>query len=79
MAHADETDDITVGFGVHAGSGSVAPALAVGELKKATGKQLINAVVLGYDIITRVTKSMDRVQVRKRNFTPWVSPVFLEL
>jgi len=53
MAHADETDDTLAGPW-HPGCAVVPAALAAGEQFANTGAQFLRAVVLGYDIGTRV-------------------------
>ncbi|MCL0044283.1 MmgE/PrpD family protein, partial [Dehalococcoidia bacterium] len=47
-----EMDD--VGVGGHAGAATVPPSIAIGELVGASGKDLIRAVVLGYEAMGRV-------------------------
>ena len=53
LAHADETDDSWPG-GWHPGCNVVPAALATGEQFGVSGMQFLRAVVLGYDIGTRV-------------------------
>jgi 2-methylcitrate dehydratase PrpD len=54
MAHADETDDSHPASRCHPGCATTAAALAVGEELGASGELLLRAVVLGYDVGTRV-------------------------
>lgn len=54
MAHADETDDALTPGPWHPGCCVIPPALALGEQFGITGTQFLRAVVLGYDIGTRV-------------------------
>jgi 2-methylcitrate dehydratase PrpD len=54
LAHADETDDAVSPGPWHPGACVVPPALAVGEQFHITGAQFVRAVVLGYDVGTRV-------------------------
>jgi 2-methylcitrate dehydratase PrpD len=54
MGHADETDDTLAPGPWHPGCNVVPAALALGEQFGSSGTQLIRAVVLGYDIGTRV-------------------------
>jgi 2-methylcitrate dehydratase PrpD len=54
MAHADETDDAVAPGPWHPGSCVVAPALALGEQFHISGGHFLRAVVLGYDVGTRV-------------------------
>lgn len=57
MAHADETDDTLAGPW-HPGCAVVPAALAAGEQFAISGAQFLRAVVLGYDVGTRVLLSM---------------------
>jgi 2-methylcitrate dehydratase PrpD len=54
MAHADETDDTLAPGPWHPGCNVVPAALAVGEMAAVSGARLVRAVVLGYDVGTRV-------------------------
>lgn len=54
MAHADETDDTLAPGPWHPGSCVVPAALALGEQFHITGAQFARAVVLGYDVGTRI-------------------------
>jgi 2-methylcitrate dehydratase PrpD len=54
MAHADETDDTLAPGPWHPGSNVVPAALAVAEQFGTSGTHFVRAVVLGYDIGTRV-------------------------
>jgi len=54
LAHADETDDTLAPGPWHPGCNVVPAALALGEQFDADGSQFLRAVVLGYDIGTRV-------------------------
>jgi 2-methylcitrate dehydratase PrpD len=58
MAHADETDDSHNASRSHPGCAVVPAALAVGEDLGIDGAHLLRAVVLGYDIGTRVVMAM---------------------
>ncbi len=58
MAHADETDDSHKESRSHIGCGCVPAALAMAEREGSTGKEFLNAVVLGYDIGARTTMSI---------------------
>ncbi len=60
MAHADETDDAHFPTVTHPGSVVVPVALAVGEREHRSGEELITAVVLGYDVMCRLSKALDR-------------------
>jgi 2-methylcitrate dehydratase PrpD len=54
MAHADETDDTLAPGPWHPGCNVVPAALALGEQFGTSGERFLRAVVLGYDIGTRV-------------------------
>jgi 2-methylcitrate dehydratase PrpD len=54
LAHADETDDTLAPGPWHPGCNVVPAALALGEQFGASGAAMVRAVVLGYDIGTRV-------------------------
>jgi 2-methylcitrate dehydratase PrpD len=54
LAHADETDDTLAPGPWHPGCNVVPAALALGEQFGSSGAAIVRAVVLGYDIGTRV-------------------------
>lgn len=54
--HGEEVDGAHV-VGGHPGATIVSAAVAVAELQRATGADLLNAVVLGYDIGTRLVRA----------------------
>jgi 2-methylcitrate dehydratase PrpD len=54
MAHADETDDTLAPGPWHPGCNVVPAALAVGEQFGTSGAHFLRAVVLGYDVGTRI-------------------------
>jgi 2-methylcitrate dehydratase PrpD len=62
--HGEEVDGAHV-VGGHAGATIVHAALAVGERQRVSGAELINAVVLGYDLGTRAVKACGGVFVAK--------------
>jgi len=57
-AHADETDDSHLGGRFHPGCGVVPGALAAAEAKGRSGRDLLKAVILGYDIGVRFNLSL---------------------
>ncbi|MEX2563217.1 MAG: MmgE/PrpD family protein, partial [Nitriliruptoraceae bacterium] len=69
MAHADETDDSHAPSLTHPGCAIVPAALAVAEHVDATGEQLLRAVVLGYDVCTRLVFSVGRDATNERGFS----------
>jgi 2-methylcitrate dehydratase PrpD len=54
FGHADETDDTHPPSLTHPGTSVVPAALAIGEQNRLSGKALLRAIVLGYDICARV-------------------------
>lgn len=58
MAHADETDDSHAPSLTHPGCAIVPAALAMAERENASGEAFLRAVVLGYDISSRVARVM---------------------
>ncbi len=57
-AHADETDDSHEPSLTHPGCAIVPAAFAVAEREGRSGRDLVRAVVLGYDVGTRVTRAL---------------------
>ncbi len=58
LAHADETDDAYYIALVHPGCSVVPAALAMAEREKSEGTSLLRAIVLGYDICARISKTL---------------------
>jgi 2-methylcitrate dehydratase PrpD len=58
LAHSDETDDSHAPSQSHPGCGIIPAALAVGEQFAVGGERLLRAVVLGYDIGTRIAVTL---------------------
>lgn len=59
-AHADETDDSHARSISHPGCAVVPAALAVGDLQRSNGDQILRAVAAGYDVGTRVVLSLGK-------------------
>ena len=59
LAHADETDDSNP-CGMHPGCAILPPALAMAEVKGASGRALLNGFVLGYDVGCRSMHALGR-------------------
>ncbi|CAN5703149.1 MmgE/PrpD family protein [soil metagenome] len=59
-AHADETDDSHARSISHPGCAVVPAALAVGDLRRSSGEQIIRAVAAGYDVGPRVVLSLGK-------------------
>ena len=64
LGHSDETDDAHAPTLAHPGVAVVPAALAVGEQFGIDGAQFLRAVVLGYDIGTRVVLTMGGASVQ---------------
>lgn len=58
MAHADETDDSHAPSLTHPGCSIVPAALAMAEKYNRSGRDLLRAIVLGYDIGTRLASAL---------------------
>ncbi len=58
LAHADETDDSHAPSRNHPGCAVVPAALAAAETTRASGEKLLRAVVLGYDVASRVNHAL---------------------
>jgi len=69
FAHAIELDDGHKFAGVHAGAVIIPTALAIGQDVGATGKEILAAIVIGYEIVYRlaVAQSPDLIE---RGFHP---------
>jgi len=65
--HGEEVDGAHV-VGGHPGATIVHAAMAMAERQRATGAELLNAVVLGYDIGTRVVEACGRLFSVKNRF-----------
>jgi len=62
LAHSDETDDSHPPSQSHPGCSTIPAALASGERFNISGRQFLRAVTLGYDIGTRVTATLGRLE-----------------
>ena len=58
FGHADETDDTHPPSLTHPGTSVVPAALAIGESRGLSGEQVLRAIVLGYDICSRLLLSV---------------------
>ena len=58
LAHADETDDAYYLALVHPGCAVVPAALAMAERERSSGRALLRAVALGYDVCARTSKGL---------------------
>lgn len=62
LAHSDETDDTHPPSQSHPGCAAVPAALAAGEKFAIDGTRFVRAVALGYDVGTRVTATLGKLQ-----------------
>jgi 2-methylcitrate dehydratase PrpD len=67
LAHSDETDDSHGPSQSHPGAPVVSAALAAGEEFGVSGTAFVRAVVLGYDVGSRVTIAMGGVDFRNES------------
>lgn len=64
MAHAVEMDDVHKNAKVHAGAVIVPALLTVSSFHKVNGKDFITALVIGYEIITRIGNGINAKEHR---------------
>ncbi|NWG01809.1 MAG: MmgE/PrpD family protein [Syntrophaceae bacterium] len=69
-SHAIEMDDVNNEASLHPGVVVFPSALAMSEWMGATGKQLIEAVVLGYEVMVRLGKGLGAQNSYQRGFHP---------
>jgi 2-methylcitrate dehydratase PrpD len=65
FAHADETDDFHPTTKAHPGCSVVPAALAMAEREGSSGRELLHAVALGYDLCCRFLLALNADLVRK--------------
>lgn len=63
-AHTVEVDDIYREAIYHPGAPTIAAALALAQARRATGLQMIRAVVAGYEVSTRIGAALGRAHYR---------------
>ena len=71
LAHSDETDDSNGSAGLHPGCAILPSAFAMAEREDCSGRDLIRAVALGYDIGSRTNKALGRDALRARSTLPF--------
>jgi len=77
MAHANETDDSHAPSLTHPGCAIVPAALAMAERENASGEAFLRAVVLGYDISSRIGRIMGgRLGRMQGHSTHAIGPLF---
>ncbi len=69
-AHADESDDTHPPSITHPGMTVVPAALAIAERERVAGAAMLRAMVLGYDICTRLVLSLKPYEFRKTGHYP---------
>ncbi|MBQ9422538.1 MAG: MmgE/PrpD family protein [Pyramidobacter sp.] len=65
FAHVVELDDGHTNAGVHAGAAIVPLALTLGASLGCSGKEILAAVVIGYDVVYRLAAAMAPYQIQK--------------
>ena len=70
MAHGLELDDISNEASSHPGSVIIPSALAIAEREGASGKQLIEAIVAGYEVMIRVGRAVNPAAHYAHGFHP---------
>ena len=70
LAHADETDDTHPATRTHPGSGVVPAVMAIGERDRLSGTAVLRAMVLGYDICTRIILAINDLHFRHTGHNP---------
>ncbi len=65
FAHVIELDDGHKNAGVHCGAAIVMTALTLGEALGASGKEILTAIVIGYDLVYRLAANMAPDQIKK--------------
>src|SRR5206468_8318227 len=63
-AHTVEVDDIYRDGIYHPGAPTIAAALAVAQSRGATGEALLRAVIVGYEVSTRIAAAMGRAHYK---------------
>lgn len=68
MAHALELDDVHTGSKSHIGAVVVTTAWTLSDALGCSGKDFLAAVIVGYEVMTRIGMGMDVVSNRKRGW-----------
>ena len=69
-AHGMELDDTHDESVTHPGAVVIATALAVGTLRKASGKEVLTAIVAGYEVMARVGMATGAADILEAGFHP---------
>lgn len=65
FAHGIELDDGHKNAGVHCGAAIIPTALTLGSALGCSGKEILTAIVIGYDIVYRLASNMAPYQIKK--------------
>jgi 2-methylcitrate dehydratase PrpD len=76
-AHADETDDTNPIGPVHLGCGAVSAAFATAELAGRSGRDLVRAVTLAYDIGARMVSALGVAQGSRQHSPSCLTTTFV--
>ena len=68
FAHTLDFDDTHEGSSLHPGAPVIPAVLAIGEEKEATGRQVVTAIVAGYDTSVRISEAADPGSQYERGF-----------
>jgi len=68
--HAIELDDTHSGASLHPGTAVIPAALALAEARRAGGRMLLRAMVLGYEVAVRLGRAVDPAAHYARGFHP---------
>jgi 2-methylcitrate dehydratase PrpD len=68
--HAIELDDTHSGASLHPGTCVIPAAVAVAEARRASGRALLRAMVLGYEVAVRLGRALDPQAHYRRGFHP---------
>jgi len=69
-AHALELDDVTRASSLHPGVVVIPAALAVAEARGSSGREFLEAVIAGYEVVIRVGNALDPASAYARGFHP---------
>jgi 2-methylcitrate dehydratase PrpD len=77
LAHAFESDNLTrPGAGVHPGATLLPPALAIAQEQGSTGRDLITAVVAGFEVMYRIGRATGHSNERRGFHAPGTTGPF---
>lgn len=69
MMHSMQQDDVHWPTGTHAGSVIIPAALSLGEAEEKTGIDVLTSIVIGYDIVGKLGKTMSTWEIPRRSTT----------